>query len=841
MTSVLTDNFMERIDNLLDEIIEKINRGDKFLRMLNRLNPKHEAWYREKISEWFDDTRKQIVKDLNRKFAKAESPFKITSKLTDWDFIETNGITKIKPLNLDIMKESGDAAFKIAGIEGSFDVLNPISVELAGTITARMVTLVTDETKKGISEAIRQGLLEGESMSQVVKRIKPLIGLSGRGVKALDNYKGFLQGKKPPLKVSQIDKKVGFYRRKLHRKRAELIARTETARAQSEGTIEGYRQGGIKRVEWVTAAGACPQCAPLNGHKFTLADAQSMIPLHPDCLTDAKVRIFTSKGWFPIGKLKEGDLVLTHKGRFRKITHVFKIPKRYPLMTQISFKNYFHSRHSLILTGDHPVLVQGKWKPVSDLKVGEDIPFLSFKKCEYCGKAIPYFSEKFCNFSCRSKFITRKQWNSDGHRKNVSLKNSISMIAQYEDGLRDGKKGLEKAHKKLEEMAKQGIHPFQLPLNRIRLNQSLGRRNYGKTWLEERFGWILKQLEVENESQFPIKYGKDKLGRDRYYFVDFALPKEKIAIECDGSYWHKDKKRDKIREERIKSLGWTVLRFSENEINSDLKKCGLEVLRIQQNHSGKYSFLSCTVKKIKRWEAKKPLTLYNLEVEGDNSFVAKGFVIHNCRCTWISVEEARKPKPETFISIPENKWGTFGKDNIQLSSKLTKDDFVGIDNYIGSNLSFDMNGLLRGNKEAIERLKTSGLTSIFNNFNNKLSVVINKSKLTSNIKAYRGVSDKFPILKIGDEIVDKGFTSLSLDIDHASSFMPKGGRLLEVRVSKGTKAFFDKIAQDNKLWNPQKLKIPEKELVLQKGARLRFIETVTRPDGWKVDIMEIIK
>jgi len=417
--------------------------------------------------------------------------------------------------------------------------------------------------------------------------------------------------------------------------RALTIARTETLRSFNTSTIDSYKVAKIKKAQMLVANDemTCNICLGLSGMIMPIDEARSCLPMHPRCLIDGKIPIYTSKGWQPIGKIKLGDLVLTHKGRFKKVTHIFHTPKQTPNVTKISTRNYFHQRYDLTLTDNHPILIAGKWIKASEIKVGDKISMLS-KKCPICSKLIPYYRE-YCSLSCRSKATTKKQWANSEHRENVSNKNRISMLKQYKVGSREV--NLKQAYTKNKELIKTGNHIFQDPKVIRKANQALGRRNYGKNWLEERFGWMLEQLNIKAESQYLIKYGKDSLNRDRYYFVDFAIPENKIVIECDGSFWHKDKEKDRIRQNRIENLGWTVLRFAEKEINDDLKGCGLEVKRILANHNKEYLFSELEIKKIKRWKVKKPRMLFNLEVEDDNSYIAKGFVVHNCRCTWIVV------------------------------------------------------------------------------------------------------------------------------------------------------------------------------------------------------------
>lgn len=46
------------------------------------------------------------------------------------------------------------------------------------------------------------------------------------------------------------------------------------------------------------------------------------------------------------------------------------------------------------------------------------------------------------------------------------------------------------------------------------------------------------------------------------FFLDFANPVAKVAIECDGAEWHKDKDRDAARDSRLAAMGWTVYRIT---------------------------------------------------------------------------------------------------------------------------------------------------------------------------------------------------------------------------------------------------------------------------------------
>ncbi len=160
---------------------------------------------------------------------------------------------------------------------------------------------------------------------------------------------------------------------------------------------------------------------------------------------------------------------------------------------------------------------------------------------------------------------------------NCYCNGKCQMEYEYKNGIRDPHKITMESHKAMHILIDKGEWSLQQPENHLRANRDLGYKNYGKTWLEEKLGWALTKLGIKFESQYPIKYGMDILNRDRYYFPDFAIPERNLIIECDGSYWHKNKKRDNLRESRLKELGWDIIRFSDKEIKSDLMGCADKV------------------------------------------------------------------------------------------------------------------------------------------------------------------------------------------------------------------------------------------------------------------------
>lgn len=65
--------------------------------------------------------------------------------------------------------------------------------------------------------------------------------------------------------------------------------------------------------------------------------------------------------------------------------------------------------------------------------------------------------------------------------------------------------------------------------------------------------WLWIHIRASNA----IFYPQYPVGR---FFVDFANPVAKVAIECDGAEFHKDKAKDAARDRELSAMGWKVYR-----------------------------------------------------------------------------------------------------------------------------------------------------------------------------------------------------------------------------------------------------------------------------------------
>ena len=94
------------------------------------------------------------------------------------------------------------------------------------------------------------------------------------------------------------------------------------------------------------------------------------------------------------------------------------------------------------------------------------------------------------------------------------------------------------------------------------------------------FKVFLKMFGKESNEGFVQEYRFHPIRKWRF---DFAWPNNMVAVECDGIIWkacggrhNTDADREKIN--TAVSLGWSVLRFSGNQIKSDPIGC-IEILR----------------------------------------------------------------------------------------------------------------------------------------------------------------------------------------------------------------------------------------------------------------------
>ena len=304
----LTTKQADKVNDTISEFFEKVDRKGRIAGRLRRAMDKSAKYLRPKVNEWLEVMRNRIIRDMLKRYVKkmggpgsyratsdsaerkASAPLQkdialdITTKLTDWEWIEDNGNRILKPALLTVLGNGADEALIIGGIEARFDILNPRSVAWAQKHCAKLVREVTKETRSGIKEIIRRGIKEGKAMPAIAKKIRPLVGLTERQMMAVANREEWLIMNRPELSAREVSRRTDVYARRMHRRRADMIARTESAFAVDEGTLQGYEQEEVKEVDILLGPNACDDCVELAGkNPYKIAEAHGVLPAHPQC------------------------------------------------------------------------------------------------------------------------------------------------------------------------------------------------------------------------------------------------------------------------------------------------------------------------------------------------------------------------------------------------------------------------------------------------------------------------------------------------------------------------------------------------------------------------------
>lgn len=246
--------------------------------------------------------RKAVLKALDRLGARA-SVAALERALETGDTVAITRMTSVLPRDLaaavDTLRVALKAGVKAAAaqVSTSFNADDALSRAAADRTAAAMVTGISDETRRAIRAAVAEAFRGQMATRDVAKLIKPLIGLTERQALAVVKRRAanLAAGMDAAKSAADADR----YAAKLMRLRAEMIARTELAKASTAGQIEAWRQARAQGLlspslvkTWIVTPDdrLCPYCATLDGVQVPLEGAFTSgkytadgPPLHPNC------------------------------------------------------------------------------------------------------------------------------------------------------------------------------------------------------------------------------------------------------------------------------------------------------------------------------------------------------------------------------------------------------------------------------------------------------------------------------------------------------------------------------------------------------------------------------
>jgi len=82
--------------------------------------------------------------------------------------------------------------------------------------------------------------------------------------------------------IPQLSKRIEGYFETNSKVRAEMVSRTETTAAYSEGALHRYETEGVDKSEFYPSPDACEECLPLAG-EYPTKESHAMIPVHVSC------------------------------------------------------------------------------------------------------------------------------------------------------------------------------------------------------------------------------------------------------------------------------------------------------------------------------------------------------------------------------------------------------------------------------------------------------------------------------------------------------------------------------------------------------------------------------
>lgn len=505
------------------------------------------------------------------------------------------------------------------------------------TETAKKVSGIQKTSKKILAKIIQKGMGEGLSNTDIAKNLVK----NGR-ISTPFRAKTIAITETHTAAVKSVDSAIKSTRIEMER---EWVANIDKRTRPDHVDADGQRvaQDGMFII------GGIPMAYP--------GDPRGGADQTVRCLTSYKTPIYTSEGWKWVKNIKVGDLVLTHKNRFKKVLRLNSDFYDGEVITiKLDGRGWY-----ITVTPEHPFLMQdGSWKNAKDINENDQISFMA-SYCQWCGKAIPYY-QKYCDISCSSKATTDRQWKDPKHRKNMSEKASAQMKMEYENGIRDPKEITKKARKahfdkwgtsgslkilsKDPEFQKKRLKAIEkkygsvFDMIKLKCFPALGKIHFGGSKLEKSMEGFLIRCKRKFVAQFEV-------GRRR---IDFYIKREKLFIEVDGKTFHSDKEKERKRDLEILTQHPNHKIAHVTYGNPGINWEFFDLLSL--NHTGTFAQTNIRVKAVSIRQVKEKIRTYNFAVEDDESYIAKGFVTHNCRCVLMYHAVKRLDRLKPYVPEP---------------------------------------------------------------------------------------------------------------------------------------------------------------------------------------------
>lgn len=384
------------------------------------------------------------------------------------------------------------------------------------------------------------------------------------------------------------------------------------------------------------------------------------------CVTP-ETKIMTIKGEKPIIDITTDDLVLTHKGRFKKVTKLHKQPDKKHEIYKILQRNYFDK--PLNITGNHPIYFskikkqyKKPWRNLIDngeewICLDDEIP--SNKHCFTFPKLKTKTNENLY-YEYKTKTSIKKIYPNkdigfliglylgDGYvskrtENKTKFKNVSYSLSEYQEDVIDriekiifNEFGIEKISKYKDEKK----HYWKINVNNASfaelINQLCGCGSRNKRLNESFFEWNDEAISGLFEGLYQSDGANCRSGIN-IVMVNGELLSQlktlatKINVFCSLTSYTKKAETSYVKTDtdifqlRITGKQTEIFPWIEkNKYNNAIKRNNNFLM--SDNHFS----VACSERSAKIVKEIYEGHLYNIEVEDDHSYVANGITVHNC-------------------------------------------------------------------------------------------------------------------------------------------------------------------------------------------------------------------